>query len=239
MFSQEAEIQVVIIGSIALGLFAVFFIILVALYNNRQRMYNQEKKLLQQDYENRIMQTKLEIAEDTAQKISRSLHDNIGQKLSAAKLLAGNTDIKDILGEVINDVRDLSSTLKSEPKINKGLNPGLTYLAELLEKQEIETTCNLGDEPDLDLVEKLTIYRVCQEAVQNILKHANAKKVTITSKSGDTFELTITDDGVGYADSADKKGSGLTNMQQRCAGINAKLAIDTSKGKGCTITINK
>lgn len=237
--------SIVFVSSIILGLFAVFFVILVVLYNNRQRFFKQEKELLQQSYENRIIQTKLEIAEDTAQKISRALHDNIGQKLSAAKLLSGNPgtstdDIKEILGEVINDVRDLSRTLKTEPKINKGLIPGLNYLADLLSQQGITVSLNLGAEPELDVVEKLTIYRVCQEAIQNILKHANAKEVSIASALTDTdFVLTITDKGKGFNKEEITLGSGLDNMQNRCESIGAEFKIESKQGEGCKITVTK
>ena len=237
--------SIVFVSSIILGLFAIFFVILVVLYNNRQRFFKQEKELLQQSYENRIMQTKLEIAEDTAQKISRALHDNIGQKLSAAKLLSGNPgtsseDIKEILGEVINDVRDLSRTLKTEPKINKGLIPGLYYLADLLKQQGINVDESLGDEPQLDVVEKLTMYRVCQEAVQNILKHANAKQVSITSKATtNTFKLIIIDDGKGFNKTTVTLGSGLENMQNRCESIGVEFKIDSTPNNGCTIIITK
>ncbi len=94
------------------------------------------------------------------------------------------------------------------------------------------------DEAMLTLEIKLDFFRICQEALNNILDHAQAKNVTITiDGNADKIVLRIQDDGIGFDLEQQQQTPGLTNMRELAASINALLRIDTAPGRGTSIEV--
>src|SRR6476661_3113335 len=91
----------------------------------------------------------------------------------------------------------------------------------------------------LNKSQKLTVFRIIQEALNNAIKHAKATHVSITFQSYKTFfEIIIQDNGIGFEPTLVKKGVGLKNIQNRIYLVNGSHFIDTAPGKGCKIIIN-
>jgi two-component system NarL family sensor kinase len=124
-----------------------------------------------------------------------------------------------------------------------GLGLSLKMLAEKIsEDTGISGTVDIyGTEERLDKKLELTLYRITQEALGNIIKHSKAKVFTIQLiNKNDSTRLLISDDGVGFDTAKIKKdtiysGFGLLNMQERLNTYNGKLKIDTSPGNGTVI----
>ncbi|MBS1575460.1 MAG: PAS domain S-box protein [Bacteroidetes bacterium] len=94
------------------------------------------------------------------------------------------------------------------------------------------------DESILTREVKLDFFRICQEALSNVMYHAQAEHVEINIQdTGDTIRLAITDNGKGFDTIKDKKSSGLINMRERAASINGKLCVDSQPGKGTRILV--
>jgi len=102
---------------------------------------------------------------------------------------------------------------------------------------KIDFTCNIeGSDIDEDL--KLNIYRIIQEQMTNIVKHAEASHVTISLEAdSDMVTLVITDDGKGFDLSTTKAGIGISNIMNRVESFNGKINIETLPGKGCVMKI--
>jgi len=93
-------------------------------------------------------------------------------------------------------------------------------------------------ENDLTREIKIDFFRICQEAFNNIMEHANARSVQIILKDrGDAISLSITDDGKGFDVNLPMQSAGLLNMQQLAVSINGRLSIESETGKGTTITV--
>jgi len=93
-------------------------------------------------------------------------------------------------------------------------------------------------EEQLDEHQKLTIFRIVQEALNNAMKHAKATSVQLAlSKENFTVILNITDDGIGFDPISVKKGSGLKNIQNRVYLSNGTISLDSKRGQGCKIEI--
>ena len=95
-----------------------------------------------------------------------------------------------------------------------------------------------NEEEECDAGFKLVIYRIIQEQLNNILKHAEASEVEISLKNeNEQVELTIKDNGVGFDSTAKKTGIGLKNIQNRAQIYDGNVEIISSPGNGCTMKV--
>jgi two-component system NarL family sensor kinase len=225
----DIDFLIAIASSIlVMGLLAVFIIYFLLLYRKKQRDFEKEREA----FNKALLQTEIEIREQTLTNISRELHDNIGQIASLIKinlnLLSSDlseadklkvADSKELSKQLIKDVRALSVSLKSENLQRFGL-------IKMLEK-DIERYQAAGDLdiqfsyptnfPNLTADVEVILYRMSQEIFNNILKHANASSVILSIKSVDsvtTFQFK--DNGIGFSEETVEKGSGLLNLAERC-----------------------
>jgi signal transduction histidine kinase len=195
--------------------------------------------------------------EDERQRIARELHDSIGQNLYLIRLklqsgaeLNGkslsNHEYEMLLNSIeisIKELREIIYNLKPKALEEMGLGLSLKMLTEKIsEDTGISGTVDIyGTEERLDKKLELTLYRITQEALGNIIKHSKAKEfnIQLMNKKNST-RLLISDDGVGFDTAKIKKDTiyssfGLLNMQERINTYNGKLKIDTSPGNGTVI----
>jgi len=197
-----------------------------------------------------------EILENDRALISREIHDQIGQSLTALKLDLNwmrkyiNTNkvavtklegMIELVSTVIKDVQRISSDLRPGILDDLGLVAALEwYLSEFEERTGIRCNLKFDDSTFGDSQRNLVFFRVLQEALTNVIRHANASSVTVRlhqSKKGTT--LTIQDNGIGMqpgkAESA--KSLGLIGMHERVKQFDGKVDISSKKGKGTKLTI--
>ena len=199
------------------------------------------------------METKLKTSENTFQNISREIHDNIGQKLTLAKLhlnaiLFSNHEISDsvqdvvgLISESLNDLRDISRSLSSEVIMNSGLIKALEHEVSLISKtSHFQIALQiLGDPEYLNAEKELVIFRIIQEALTNVIKHADASSVIIELSYGNTsLTVTMQDDGKGFDAEHAEQSNGLNNMKNRTDFLQGNFYIDSKPGQGTKITID-
>jgi signal transduction histidine kinase len=250
----------ILIGSIVLILLLVSFIIYRYIKSQKREI---EFRKSQQKAEEEIFdllkeyQLKLSIAKELEQnRISKELHDSVMNKLYGARMQLGllneynEEEIKekrlvyvDLLQEIEQEIRTISHDLHTE--INETQFDYTNLLTNLIHLQnEIGTTSfTLHVAPEIiwdsiDSLIKVTIFRIVQESLLNISKHANANTCYVSILLDDNhLVLEIKDDGIGFDLNATKQGIGLQNIQERAKTINANLEIFSEPNEGTTIKL--
>jgi PAS domain S-box-containing protein len=197
--------------------------------------------------------------EDEQRRISRELHDQMGQSLAA--LLLGLKALKnsvpeksaaesiqrlqDITNRIADEMHSLIRRLRPTALDDLGLQTALTnYLEEWAERSDIafDFHCNGLLEQRLDSQLETTIYRIVQEAINNVIKHANAKNVSlILERRANKVLVIIEDDGVGFdaeallTTPARNRRFGLLGMQERVALVGGVVSIESTPGVGTTV----
>jgi signal transduction histidine kinase len=206
--------------------------------------------------ENQIKMNLAKVSEQN--RISRELHDGVLNKLYGTRLQLGilnesDTDeVKakrltyvDLLQEIEKEIRDISHDLHSDIfngafNFNSLLNNLINVQNELkVTHFSIEIDSTLAWENITGLV-KITIYRIIQEAIQNVIKYAEAKecRIEITNIDNKELQLTIEDNGVGFdITKKDITGIGLKNMNDRAKTLSSKLFLKSDLGKGTKIEV--
>jgi len=253
---NSSELYVVFVSTTVFLVFLVGFIIyFIVLYQKRQVQNKAEREGLEANFKQEFLKARLEMQEQTFAHVSRELHDNVNQVLSFVKLnLAMINDVpepqqtklnenRDLIAQVITDLRDLSKSLSFEHITKQGLVKTIENEVNKLNKSGL-IEANLiikGDTYPLGEQRELVLFRILQEVVNNTMKHSGATHLNICLEYiPESFNLTIGDDGVGFSASSldHSRGSGLMNIEHRAAVIGAVAKIDSSPGKGCTVSVN-
>jgi len=232
---------------------AVGLIMLVLLHQKRQLQYLKEREQLQASFEKEILESKLEIQEQTLKNISQEIHDNIGQMLSLIKLHINTLNCNepalqgkikttsDLVSNVMQSLRDLSQTMHSDTITEKGLVGAIEYECELMKRSGAFTTALTvdGDPYDLPDQKELILFRIFQEVINNVIKHAQASLIDVyVSFNPDKLILQIKDNGKGFdLNSISNHGSGIRNMKNRSQLIGATYYIESQPGKGTSIKV--
>lgn len=222
------------------------------------RIDQQKMQQLIKDMELKSLNLMLEGQEEERQRIAADLHDRLGSMLSMVKLHFSSIDehldtIKEInktqytvaselLDDACAEVRKIAHNMISGVLDKFGLVAALEDLSESLnqsKKISIEFI-PFGMYTRLDRSLEIALYRIVQELITNILKHAKAKEITIQLlQSKDNLNLIVEDDGIGFdPESSIEQGMGLKNTASRVHHLNGELKIDSSPGTGTTISID-
>jgi len=254
---QEDKINfplILIIGTLTFIVLAISVFILFRGYQLRVLKHQREKGKFQQI----LLQTQLEIQEQTLRTISQEIHDNIGQTLSLAKLnlaledeqqSGGNIKVASshqLVSKAIQDLRDLSRSLNTDYVAEMGLIRSIEYELEMISKTGVIKT-NLqveGQQRKLDKQKELILFRIVQESLNNIIKHAAADRLSVTANyQPQELLITINDNGKGV-DLAPLNengnavfGLGIRNMDNRAKLIGADFSMASTIGAGTTVNI--
>ena len=196
----------------------------------------------------------LKVQEDERQHLSRELHDDIGQLLTAAKLqlqwlqrrmpddLQGHCNaLRSTLDDTLGNVRDVSALLNPRQLASLGLEASLReHLVRTLASSSVHWSlaCNqrLGG---IDEAVAMAVFRITQEAVTNMLRHAQAKNLVIRlQRTAEGLALSIHDDGQGFVPArhpAEAGQRGLSGMQERVTALQGCLDITSQPGQGTRI----
>lgn len=227
-------------------------------YQVRARKHLQEVSNLKLIYQEEAIKAQIEKEEQVLTRISQEIHDNIGQILSLVKLNLNTLDLetcdhdvkkkamvtKDLVGKAIHDLRQLSKSLNSIHLTQGNLAESLKLEAEIINKTGIYnlTFSTKGLENPFESRKQLIIFRIAQEALNNIIKHSHARNISMNLNYENEFlNFTIEDDGDGFNISENElklqKGTGLGNMYHRANVIGAGLKIDSVKGRGTLLQL--
>jgi len=234
-----------------------FIIYFVVLYRNKQLKNKQEQEQLEAHFQQELLKAQIEIQEQTLSNISNEIHDNITQVLFFIKLNLKvndfeNTDNKkkieqsrELIGQTINDLRNLSKSLSFEHITKSGLKKALEIEVERLDDSGLMKTelITEGSSYPLGIQKELVLFRIYQETLNNTLKHSGANQFKISLQYlPELFTLTVEDNGSGFdIESAGPKGGlGLDNIKKRASLIGAAAEILSEPGKGSVtrVTLN-
>ena len=247
--------------------FSVLIVLIIALWFiiKNQRNKNKELRYIQQQqeaneeiYELMLdQQQKLEEGKQLEKKrISQELHDGIMGKLTGIRLnlfvLSKKRD-DETINHCLQHIGEIQNVEKEIRTISHDLNKNLfsdvvnfiaivkNVFASIQNHSDIEFELNVDEKIDWEMVNsniKMQIYRVLQESLHNIEKHASATKVVISmNKSGNDIFIDIKDNGAGFDQTTAKQGIGLKNIQDRLEQIGGKVSIDSKIGEGTIIKL--
>ena len=197
----------------------------------------------------------LSAQEEERRSISRELHDEVGQSLSALLMEAGNAaarvspdsteirrhvdSIKRLAEASVQVIRNMSLLLRPSMLDDLGLVPALEWQAREVFKRTGLRVQVTADENSSELPDehKTCIYRVVQEALHNCARHAQARNVTVeVRRQPSQIALTVEDDGRGF-DSRRVRGLGLVGMEERVHHLGGELRVKSRPGSGTTIAV--
>ena len=245
----------VLFGTVLLTALGGVIISFLFLYQKKKYRHQQEVTQLRENFDKEMLHSKSEIQEQTLQHIATELHDNFIPTLSVINLdLAGVlpklaepektvvTDSKASVRQLMAEMKGLSNTLNTDQISKKGFTGTLEeYLTRLGKTGYLTIDLRREGVPyRLPASKEIILFRMCQESLNNIVKHAEAKHVWVDVFFGTgTFAVRIRDDGQGFDSSAPLKtdSSGLQSLRNRALTLQADLAIDSVPGKGTSISI--
>jgi PAS domain S-box-containing protein len=220
----------------------------------------EQRKLSQQLVEQEIQKQRLitqatiDGQEKERTEIGKELHDNINQHLTTTRLylevaseLANGRVLELIrlahknLSDTVHEIRSLSQSLVPPTLGDLGLAESIQDLCDSLRRThsfKVIFQHRYFSEDELPGNLKLMIFRIIQEQVSNIIRHAEAKTIIIKLQAdAESVSFSIADDGKGFDPQDYKKGMGFSNMSNRASLFDGKAAIDAAPGKGCTVTV--
>lgn len=245
----------IILATILILVLVGFIILNLIFYYSKRKKHFESQQRLELHFSQTLLQSQLEIQDQTLQHISRELHDNLGQIASLIKINLNtiqleNTakaaqkieDTKELTRQLITDLKGLSVRLNSDRITQFGLIKTLQAEVERINKTDAFSAdfSFAGADPTLSPEKSIILYRMIQEIINNIIKHSEAKHIDIKLNAAENlFILVFKDDGIGF--NVDEKlnngGAGLLNLQNRAKLINAQLTIQSTPGNGTVFTI--
>lgn len=258
---ENAHIEIRERKIITVSLVALLILIFVSSY----LLYNRLKLKKQQELNEEIIRQQsikskaiIDAEEKERTRIAKDLHDGVGQQLSAAKMIASSLDqnsskeeyneklivLRNTLDESIKEVRTVSHNMMPNALFKLGLSAAIR---EFLNKINATGILNVdlqivGLESTLNKTTEIILYRVLQELVNNIIKHANASKLSIQviEYVGDNLNITVEDDGKGFdvTNIDNFAGIGIKNISSRIEYLNGSIHFDSYQNKGTTVIID-
>ena len=201
-----------------------------------------------------ITEAVLNAQEKERTEIGKELHDNVNQILGATNLYINTAmtdeDIRQELLErstlyisnAINEIRKISKSLITPGLREIGLIESVEDIVEdmkMARSMSVKLDINHFSEEEIDDSRKLTVFRIIQEQLNNIIKHARATEVLIRLNiEGRHILMTVADNGVGFDTSRHRKGVGITNITSRVELFNGKVDIVSTPGGGCKLAVS-
>ncbi|MEZ4790854.1 MAG: sensor histidine kinase [Flavobacteriales bacterium] len=248
---------------VATALLALIALLLYRAMRNRQRLARKEKELHDEQVDQLLSQQEmksinamLEGQEQERERVSKELHDHVGSLLGAIKHQLGEleeqvADVKSeqsaqyrkvtgLLDNAAGELRRISHDMAAATLNRFGLEKALKDLRDTIHingRLQVELN-TFGLEKPLERGVEIAVYRIVQEAVSNVLKHAEASELSIAvTHAPGRLSVLVGDNGTGFDTTATSSGVGLTNIRSRAAALGAQVQIDSTPGKGTTVSV--
>lgn len=247
------ENKLIIIFTVTLLIIVLTMIFVYVIFIRKKTTLLIAQKEKDMHFEKELATSQVEMKEQTLNYIGQELHDDLGQKLSVVRLRQNQlvtklrdkekeelSELNELLGECIQDIRNLSKTLITEQIIHFGLVESIEREIQRIKKLRLLKIEFITQKHDIDISPKhgLILFRIIQESINNILKHSGAKNVAIQLEdSFQELKITISDNGKGFSMNSTKDGSGLKNMELRAKLIHAEFSIQSILQEGTKTSI--
>jgi len=245
---MQSEDLILTFGTLLFLFLAGFIVLFAVQYRKEQLKFTIEKQRFKQE----ILQAEIEIRETTLQDVGKELHDNLGQiaaltRINLAGMLSGTPGQEKIqhsislLDTLIEEMRDLSHQLNDGIRLKRNLLDQIDFEAKRLNNIEGFTVKTIIEAPSLKINndQAILIYRIFQEGLSNVLKHARATELIISATENETTtKLTLADNGVGLSENSGfGTGIGLTNMKARASLLGADFSLSERSTGGMNLSI--
>ncbi len=194
--------------------------------------------------------------EEERKKLSRELHDHVGQTLTALRMMLGRIDrlrtgaqpglaeavaeSRTLVDEVVRTVRDLALGLRPSMLDDFGLQPALEWhIRDFSRRCELPVQLTVNGPLDaLPDQYRTCVYRVVQEALTNCVRHAGAKRIEVNvTGTREGLSITLSDDGVGLDSARRRTGLGLRGIEERVRELGGTVTIRSAAGEGTMLTV--
>jgi signal transduction histidine kinase len=194
--------------------------------------------------------------EEERRKLSRELHDHIGQMLTALRMELGRIDrvrpandarvatavaeCRQLVDNMVHLVRDLALGLRPTMLDDFGLQPALEWLGrDFTRRSGVPVALHISEGLDaLGDQHRTCVYRVVQEALTNCVRHARATAISVTVRAReDAIEVTVSDDGIGLDPERRGTGFGLRGIEERVRELGGTISMKSAAGKGATLAL--
>jgi two-component system, NarL family, sensor kinase len=256
--SRAEVIFILSIISLFILIMVTFIIIILFFMKKKQKGFTSDLYAVKENYDKELYKAQLEIQEQTFEEISREIHDNVGQLLAMAKLglnnldfgekeaaIKGASEISGILDSALEDLRYMSRAMNAEFIKKRGLLKSIEMQVEFLQRNAyFKTHLHVnGSYNRLSVTKEIILFRILQEAVNNIIRHSGATEIHISlNYHSECLILSIGDNGKGFSReeklAVNSLSNGISNMQYRAQLIDAGFEINSEIEKGTTIHVN-
>lgn len=245
----------IVLGNVLLLVFIAGILYFVFQYRKRKMLYLQEKKLLEDDHRQKLLQSEIAIQQETMQFIGSEIHDSVSQKLTLASLYTSRMEFRNQFPEFTAQLQGVSRIINDSLEELRNLSRNLTdrnlQLAPLpeilhMECERVNETgaCTAaleanGPFSEMPITIKSLVLRIAQEFIQNSLKHAGQAHIAIRlAETPNGITLNMADDGRGFDMHAlQSQGIGLTNMRRRMEKIGASYQFNSAPGAGTQLEL--
>ena len=244
-------IVAILAGTLFVLLFGLISFLVVINYVKQKRKLILEREMQEADFRQMVLRAQLEMQEHTFRVVSQDIHDNVGQILSLVKLNLNIltpehkhnetfNNLKDLVMSAMSELRDLGTSYHTDRLTDKGLLLAIQHQLSQLEKTGMFTTSYQSElnTMELDKTKTIFLFRMVQEVLNNIVKHAGAShiKIRIFTNNNETH-IVLEDNGKGFStnNSEFKAGIGLSSIQERASMIDARVSINSEPGYGTVV----
>lgn len=183
--------------------------------------------------------------EEERRRVSRELHDEMGQLLTSLRLTLqsgtpGRVSVDEIMDELFERVRDISIRLRPPMLEDLGLGPALSWHCQRFAAQtgvrvHLMTT---GHERRYSAKVELAVFRIVQEALTNVARHAKVPEARVAVRGTRNFiNALVMDQGVGFEQVAVTQSNGLTGMRERAVSVGGRILVSSSPGRGTRVSL--
>lgn len=239
---KSANMRLLVISLVAI---AAILCLALFLYQQRRKTYQQTIKALKREQDISLLKALMTGEEKERNRLARELHDGLGGMLAAAQMQISNAGGENMnkAAELVNQAamesRRIAHNLLPETLLRYGLDEALRSYCQSITDSKLLTIDyqSSGLDQRLEQSVELSIYRIVQELVNNIVKHAGATEALVQlQRNGDRLAITVEDDGRGFAPSR-KDGIGLSNINSRISYLNGTIDIQSGQQKGTSVFI--
>jgi signal transduction histidine kinase len=202
----------------------------------------------------RLSQRSMQVQEEERRNLARELHDELGQSLNAIKVDAvtirdnsvalpeihrGALSIIEVSSQVYDVVRSLMKRLRPVALDELGLHSAVQYGVEQWQRRHAGVRCTFtadGELDDLDEQTNITLYRLVQECLTNVAKHADATQVTVSmTRAANGLRFSFSDNGKGFDPSQKRRGLGLVGLRERVEALAGQFELESAPGRGVQV----
>lgn len=253
----RAELLSLVRRSLFFGLLVAVAVVL-RLRVVERRSEDQKRRAHEAEGQMRELSQQLVAAqEEERRKLSRELHDHVGQMLTALRMELGRidrvrpvgdnrltvavTECRQLVDDMVRLVRDLALGLRPSMLDDFGLQPALEWLTrDFTRRSNVPVNMRIsGTLETLSDQHRTCIYRVVQEALTNCVRHARATTIdVVVAAHADTIEVSVSDDGVGMDPLHRAAGFGLRGIEERVRELGGSSTLQSAAGNGATLAIS-